>query len=179
MRKDNTSFTSFHHCLGLFRGTRRHRTRAPQQCGLWLYGGSTLAEGSIPALSLRAAETAKLVCTSPCNVWYLRTFNRFIFTTFPWDRITLQSPMTVKWSEISAQAVRTGTLREFKKLPEHSNCSRTSEDIDDSEKNKQKKNPKISPPKPLHYIVFLHVVEYLLLHFKKKKKNYLWYLHLL
>lgn len=147
MRKDNISFTSFHHCPGLFRGTRRHRTHVlHNSMGWWLYGGITLAAGSISARSLRAAETAKLVCTSPYNMWYLRTFNRFIFTAFPWDRITLQSPMTVKRSEIAVQAVRTGTLQGSRNcLSTQTVQGRTSEQIDDSEKNKQKKAQKYPP----------------------------------
>lgn len=50
---------------------------------------------------------------------------------------------------MSAQALKTGTLRVFKKLPEHLNCVQegTLEQIDALEKNKQQKKPQTK-----HYI---------------------------
>lgn len=173
IRKHNSSFISFHHCLPLFRGTNTHRSHVLlNNVDWWFYGASTLQQDPYQHIApRRAAETPKLVCASPSwlscvSIWeHLMGLSlQYIYEirNYPWDdsmfsclfyysHILLQNCQRYqhkarkqKHSKCSRNCLNTWTVQE-----------RTSEQIDVLEKNKQKKQSKT-----LHYIT-LHVMKHL------------------
>lgn len=155
MRRHNSSFTPFYRCPALFRGTRRHRTHveAPQQHGLaTLWYKHTRSRIHISTFSKKSCRNSKVglyksLIIVMCE--YLRTFNRFIFTTFPWNGITQCFPVSFITAIYCCKIVRdvstssenrnalsvqetAWTLELFKRGPW--------EQTDALEKNKQNKN---------------------------------------